>query len=287
MSAFMCSRCAAPLPADAAEGKAPCPYCGALNAPKIVTASSADLESLSAIGTPKAGSKKASSKSALRIVLVMLLLGITIPAALIILAGTHHLQLRTVPSDLKKLPSSTWRPLDVVPPSGGYAAFDPAANVLWATAIARQWAADASLEFIEVSRLRPEGTVNTQDDTKSEIQYRYISHALMTEYERQAEFGKTQQITELFIRVGKGGSSALTTSAAPSHDDSPTSYDPKALPFPKIMETLYAKGKLRKRPYYVGQMYFGRDGKWWWDLKTLSGDESLAHVNAETGISTH
>ena len=82
-------------------------------------------------------------------------------------------QARTT-ADLKQLPGG-YHALSASPPAGGYGAVDPVAALSWALSIAQAWESDARLERIDVSRLRPDGTVNVQDDGDALLTFRFRS----------------------------------------------------------------------------------------------------------------
>jgi hypothetical protein len=170
--------------------------------------------------------------------------------------------------------------LDVAPPPKGYAAFEAVENLPWALAIAQQWELDARIERIDVDRLRPDGTMNVQDDPESKAGYRFLSPGLLTEYQRQADLGKTDLKTGLFLNVKKSGVEALTHSQAPNEPVPPY---PEAMPLPQILAAIAAKGKLPQKPYFSGYMIFSKNWGWIWYLNTLSRQERIPIVNAKDG----
>jgi hypothetical protein len=280
MSAIMCSRCSAPLPLEAAKGEVACPHCGALNIPDGVIPEGASTE-------PNPDDKSnLIIGSVVIIILLGLLTGLMVwikgcPAQ----APSSSSAAKTLfkPSDLKDPKNGGWLPLDVAPPAKGYAAFEAVANLPWALAIAQQWAPDARLERIDVDRLRPDGTLNAQDDPESRTFYRFLSPSLLAEYRRQADLGKTELKTALHLNVKNGGVEALTLSQAPS-DNNPVPPYPELLSLPKILEAIDAKGKLPKKPYYNGMMIFSKDWGWYWSLTTLSNQDRIPTVIAKDGV---
>jgi hypothetical protein len=285
MSAIMCSRCAAPLSLEAAKGHVPCPHCGALNVPDGAEPDAFSSEP----------SVNPDDKSSFRIGCVViicfagLLVGLIVwiagcprqPGKMASSSSAPKAKILFKPSELRDPSSRGWMPLEVAPPAKGYAAFEAVANLPWALAIAQQWAPDARLERIDVDRLRPDGTLNTQDDPESRAFYRFLSPSLLAEYRRQADLGKTELKTSLHLNVKMGGVEAASFPQAPGDDPVPPY--PELLPMPKILEAIDAKGQLPQKPYYNGMMIFSKNWGWYWSLATLSNQDRIPIVTAKDG----
>src|SRR5690606_3970027 len=111
------------------------------------------------------------------------------PGAIATLSSALSPSARTT-DQLKDLPAG-YHALDVAPPAGGYGALDAVAALPWALTIAQAWAADARLERIDVARMRPDGTLNVQDDAEASVTYRFKSPSKLAAYREQARLSSS------------------------------------------------------------------------------------------------
>ena len=177
-----------------------------------------------------------------------------------------------------------WLELGAAPPPGGapgvsaYAALDPVAALPWAVAIAQAWAPDALVERIDVTRLRPDGTVNVADDVEAEVTYRFVSPSRIADYRRRAELStRAETDHELFVKLAGGRITFLVVRGTPDGDEPP--------PYPKVLPTVELARRLARderfqRPFLQGYLIrLEREG-WVWYLSPLGRGESLPRVRA-------
>jgi hypothetical protein len=169
--------------------------------------------------------------------------------------------------------------LDVPPPAGGFARFDPVGELPWAQRIAQAWQADAQLERIDAERIRPEGVLDLASDPDAEVRYRFVSPARVAHYWKLADEQDDVKVGHEFWVIAKGGGIAgqmLTT--RPSRDAAPPA--PRVLPLATLLDR--AKRRLPARPFYKGYLIHSTEG-WVWYLSSLSGRDSLPRVRARDG----
>ena len=101
------------------------------------------------------------------------------------------------------------------PPAGGYGAVDAVAALPWALAIAQAWQGDARLERIDVTRLRPDGTVNLQDDGEASLTYRFVSPGARKALRDQARLrATTEAVVGLWVPGPQRGATSVRGCAA-------------------------------------------------------------------------
>lgn len=111
---------------------------------------------------------------------------------------------RLTPADLRNAPSGSHE-LDAALPAGGLGAVDAVTVLPWALTLAQAWSADARLERIDVTRMRPDGTVNAQDDPEGLIRYRFYSPGRLSALREQARLTTSANaVVELFVVLTNG-----------------------------------------------------------------------------------
>jgi hypothetical protein len=171
--------------------------------------------------------------------------------------------------------------VEVAAPAGGYALFDPVAQIPWAVAIARGWANDARLERIDVTGLAPHGLVDASRGSEGEVMYRFLSPARIEEYWKQADVRTDVRAQVEMWVIAKGGGALVQTLTSPPSRGATVPGAPTALPMPDLLER--ARARLPPRPSYKGYMIFSGGEGWVWYLSTLSGRESIPRIRAADG----
>lgn len=187
----------------------------------------------------------------------------------------------TVASLSRLTPDRIDVPLAVSPPPTALAAFDPAASLPWALAIAQGWQRDVRLERIDAERVRPDGTLDLAGDPEAEVLYRFWSPSRIEEFRRQADLNRDAKVTcEFWLQVEKGAVTARVLDGKP--DDDPLPPFPEIPPLTATFATLGAKPDFPRKPFFDGYLLHLPDEGWVWYLQTLSG-ESLSRVRARDG----
>jgi hypothetical protein len=184
-------------------------------------------------------------------------------------------------ADLPQMNAWGRQALDVPPPAGGYASFDPVDQLPWALRIAQAWSKDARLDRIDASRIRPDGTVDAATDADAEVMYRFLSPSRMAKYWREADSrADAKADCELWV-IAKQGTAAVQLLSSRPHQE-------KVPPHPKVasLRTIVTRNqkRLASRPFYNAYMIHsgGRDG-WVWYMTTLSGRDNLPRLRASDG----
>ena len=174
-----------------------------------------------------------------------------------------------------------WLELDAAPPpaaTGGFGALDAVSALPWAVSIAQAWAPDAAIDRVDVTRLRPDGTVNVADDAEAEVMYRFLSPARVADYRRRAELStRAESEHELFLKLAGGRMTVLVVRGTPGDEATP--------PYPKVLTTVELARRLAgderfRRPFLQGYLIrLEREG-WVWYLSPLARGESLPRVRA-------
>jgi hypothetical protein len=172
-------------------------------------------------------------------------------------------------------------PIDVAGPPGGFARFDPVAQLPWATGVARAWMKDARINRIDADRIRPDGTLDLAGDPESEAVYRFVSPSRISQYWLDADMRARPESQHEFWVIARQGQPAvqLLSSRPSSGDTVPPA--PEVLPLTGLLER--SRRKLPARPFYKGYMVYSKGEGWVWYLSSLSGRDSLPRVRARDG----
>jgi hypothetical protein len=171
--------------------------------------------------------------------------------------------------------------LDVAPPTQGYGAVDPVAQIPWALAIAQGWAEDARLERVDVGRLRPDGTTNVADDPQGSLGYRFLSPARIADLRSRARTSSVAEaVTELQIHVAKGQPRVvfLPTRAGAMRPRPAAPPHPTVLPATALVSRLQRDARYTA-PYLSGYLVHLEDEGWVWYLSPL-GSDSVPRIRA-------
>lgn len=177
--------------------------------------------------------------------------------------------------------ADAWQLLELAPPAGGLAAFDPAAERSWAMNVGQAWRADVLLERIDVTRLRPDGTVNLVDDREASAMYRFVSPQAIELYTRQArQSTRVEAETGLFVKIEGGQVRALVVEARA--DDLPPDAPDRILDTRDLLARLRRDERFAEVPFFTGYLIrLEREG-WVWYLSPLAG-KALPRVRASDG----
>lgn len=187
------------------------------------------------------------------------------------------------PDRLKGVPRG-YHALEVTPPTGGYGSLDPVGALPWALAIAQAWEADARLERIDVSRLRPDGTVNVQDDGDASLTYRFRSPSKVEALRAQARLqAGAEEGVGLWVRVKEGKPQVYAdfSRAGGGRDEGPAPH-PSALSLPDLFARPGVRAMRADVPFFNAYMIHLADEGWVWYLSTLA-NESMPRVRARDG----
>lgn len=190
------------------------------------------------------------------------------------------------PADLAKTGNSGWQTLDVVPPSSGWATFEPVGDLNWAMAIAKAWRPDARLTRIDLSRLTPQGTVNLAGSADDSAGYRFESPSQREEWIRSARQGEAKPRAgyELMLKLSQQAVTSLATQGTPLTREQPP---PPAdiLPLVQLMPIARRKPAFAEPSFFDGYMIYNEREGWVWYLTGRGFDESLPRLRARDGAS--
>jgi hypothetical protein len=298
MRARRCQGCGAPLP-ESSQPQQTCRFCGLVHDSGTATAPTTTVHP----STGSATTRKLSRPVTLAIaVFTLLILGVTVvPGVIAAYLGWKATQValsRTVdvspargasamatPATLRALPPGH-HDIDAAAPAGGYSALDPVAAAPWALALAQAWAEDARLWRIDVSRLRPDGTVNVQDDGEARVRYRFVSPARAEALRQQAQLSqRAEGPVGLWVSVEGTGRPRvyIDQGRASTLRDAPVPPHPSVMPLSALLARPAVRSALVPVPFYNGYMiHLEREG-WVWYLSTLA-NESMPRVRAVDGV---
>lgn len=171
-----------------------------------------------------------------------------------------------------------WKDVDITPPPGGFASFEPVAALPWAFGIARAWASDAELTRIDVGRVTATGVVDLDGEASSG--YRFTSPARALQAKQELDAGsKVTTTNEMMIQI-RG--TAVRVLLGDDRRREPKAAPPVSLPLPEILERARRSKGFRDRPFYAGYMiHLPREG-WVWYFTSPSGD-GFPRVRARDG----
>jgi hypothetical protein len=185
-----------------------------------------------------------------------------------------------VPAELAAVPQGQgWKALEVPPPPGGFADFDPVAGIPWATSIGRAWAADAVLSRVDVGRVAVTGAVDLSGEDASG--YRFASPARHRQWTNETDAGsKSLTATGLMLLIKGTEVRALATE---DRGDPAAPPPPESLALREILERARRNRGFTEKPYYSGYLiHLPREG-WVWYFRAISGDGSFPRVRARDG----
>jgi hypothetical protein len=288
-----CASCGAPLGEIAADAiSVPCEFCGAVNEPTIMQRG---VHRVHVVLDASVGRtvRRASAAGAVVSVFVGLVVLAGLGAGIFGLwTGLHSAFPQRVPrlpgmkaltpaSLAELLPVRGRQPVQVAPPAGGYALFDPVTQIPWALAIAQGWAPDARLERIDVTGLAPHGLVDASRGSEGEVMYRFLSPARIEAYWKQADVRTDVRAQVEMWVIARGGGALVQTLTSPPSRGASGSPAPAVLRMADLLER--SRPRLPPRPYYKGYMIFSGGEGWVWYLSTLSGRESIPRIRASDG----
>jgi len=187
------------------------------------------------------------------------------------------------PRELETAGESGWRELKAAPLAGDWGAFDPVANLEWATTLAHDWATDARLTRIDLTRVSAAGTLDLAAGADDVAGYRFVSPARIDEWNRIADREASARVGyELMIKAAQKKVTAYLNRGRPSSRDLP----PPKVDALRLGDAIAAAKRGRgfvEYPFYNGYLvYLEREG-WVWYLQGLSQRETLPRVRARDG----
>jgi hypothetical protein len=169
-------------------------------------------------------------------------------------------------------------------------AFEPVASLPWALSIAQVWSRDAKLERVDVDRVRPDGTLNVQDDPDAEVTYRFVSPSRFQTLRERMNLEKNPRgDQEFWVEVEQGkvyGYELQTLSQLADDDDAQEIAAltwPKSLPLTTIVPALARRKDVPAVPFFEGYLIRLEDEGWCWYISTLSGSPNIPRVRARDG----
>lgn len=175
-------------------------------------------------------------------------------------------------------------------PPTGFGTFEPVASLPWALAIAQVWSRDAKIQRVDVDRLRPDGTLNVQDDPEAEVTYRFVSPSRFEALREKMNLEKNPRGDQEFwveIQAGKVYAFELQTLSQMVSDDDAQEIAalawPKSLPLTQILPALGKRRGFPAVPFFQGYLIRLEDEGWCWYLSTLSGSPDIPRVRARDG----
>ena len=185
-----------------------------------------------------------------------------------------------VPAELAALPEGQgWKRLEVPPPAGGFADFDPVASIPWAMSIGRSWASDAVLTRVDVGRVAATGVVDLSGEDTSG--YRFTSPGRRRQWTNETDAGaKSLTATGLMLTIKGTQVQALATEDRREATSPPP---PESLALAEILERARRTRAFTDKPYYSGYLiHLPREG-WVWYFRAISGEGSFPRVRARDG----
>ncbi len=181
-------------------------------------------------------------------------------------------------TELGTLTEYAWKPVDVAPPPGGFASFDPVAALPWAMSIAHAWAPDAVLTRIDVGRVSSTGVIDLTGDTPSG--YRFHSPARLLRWKQETDGGtKSTTASGMMLQVQGTAVRVLMETNAREEPSTPA---PASLRLADLLTKARAGRGFSDRPFYAGYMIFLPREGWAWYFRAPSGD-SFPRVRAKDG----
>lgn len=134
-------------------------------------------------------------------------------------------------SELSTLTEFAWKTVDVQPPPGGFAAFEPVAALPWAMTIGQAWASDAVLVRINVGRVSSAGDVDVSGERTSG--YRFWSPGRAARWKQETDAGsRSASKTSLMLEIRD---ETVRVIVDDSERDARPVPAPRSLPLPEIL----------------------------------------------------
>jgi hypothetical protein len=295
MKQLKCSNCGAPVEVDETRERADCPFCGATFIPAGVPGS---------IRIDARGLGEGLGKLARGVVIGVVVIVVAIVALVVGVGFLASRSATRVANAVRPSPplAQVERPLavdrlaglsesgrfevDAALPPGGLAQLDGAAALPWALALAQHWAPDARPSRIDVTRMRPDGTVNALDDAAGEVLWRFRSPQRLAALRERANLeAGAQGRFELFLfaRQGKILVQSIEAPAAMLRMVGEMPPYPDVPPLVESLRIANASPDFPRVPFYAGYLlHLEREG-WCWYLSTLSGEPSIPRLRARDG----
>lgn len=192
-------------------------------------------------------------------------------------------RLRVMPiGELAASSERGWREVRADAPPRGWAAFDPVVGLPWAMGLARQWAPDATLTRIDVSRAASDGTVNLTGGPDDTVGYRFISPDRIASWVNDADVhAKVEASYGLLMTLAQQKVTASIQRGRPPASGAPALAS--TLPLSEVLARARANATFVDRPFYAGYLIQLPTEGWVWYFQTLSGRDALPRVRARDG----
>jgi hypothetical protein len=150
--------------------------------------------------------------------------------------------------------------------------------------LAQSWSPDARVERIDIARMRPDGTVNVQDDPEALIRYRFRSPARLAAQLEQARLTTSGRgAPGLFIVVENGTARAQVDESAPTSERGSTPPPhPSILPLARLVTLPAVEKVMTGAPFLSGYAIHVAGEGWVWYFSSLAG-ESKPRVRGHDG----
>lgn len=310
MKSLTCPSCGAPLEVEEGSAYFACSFCGATVAPTQQIRNLRQPPRVEVIDL--SGWRRAKPAKLLGCAVAVAALIVGTGAFVFVRArGIERSVRQSIASVTRTLPTSTpsrreEAPLPVArlaepaftgkhllaatPPPTGFGAFEPVASLPWALSIAQVWSRDAKIERVDVERLRPDGTLNVQDDPEAEVTYRFVSPSRFEALREKMNLEKNPRGDQEFwveIQSGRVHAYELQTLSQMASDDDAREIAaltwPKSLPLTQILPALGKRKGFPAVPFFQGYLIRLEDEGWCWYLSTLSGSPNIPRVRARDG----
>lgn len=189
------------------------------------------------------------------------------------------------PNALATIEPGVWRAVEVTPPKGGLAVFDPVGGMEWVLDVARSWAVDAALEQIEGGPIARDGTMNLAAEGEAFISYEFLAPQRLAQWDREADLRRDVAADyELEVAIAHGRVTARVTRGRPLNVKVPP-----AGPLLAVGELLARarRNGFPDRPFYVGTLRHSPRQGWQWHLQTPSGRDSFPRLIATGEVARH
>jgi hypothetical protein len=149
-----------------------------------------------------------------------------------------------------------WIEINPPAPVGGFANFDPVANVAWAQRIGRSWAKDALLTSFRADAVRRNGTADLatnngdENDFSRGVWYTLVSPSRIASYHKTATHREHKVNFELMIQVENKRVRVLRRVDVPGDDPIPSSPLPHICSIGQAIATLLRTRQIPERPAY-------------------------------------
>jgi hypothetical protein len=282
MKARRCQGCAAPLPDGDGPDALRCRFCGLVHERAAPASGGIHVHTIQL----RADSLKRPMRW-VALAIVVITLGALVPVIATVYFGWRAATAIATSSGPRSFPkpavlsptglrsaAAGVHDLDAAGPSSGFSALDAVSAVPWALSIAQSWSADARLERIDVTRLRPDGTVNVQDDGEALVRYRFESPGRIAALLEQARLSQSAKSNVGLFLVAQGGklkAQVIESSAGTQRGSDAPPPHPSVMPLHRLVVLPAVEKLLDAAPFLSAYLIHIADEGWVWYFSTLDG----------------